>query len=46
MEEYVTDNLLKGGSEKFVKAGREQLSETQARIREQRKMVEFIRKNI
>lgn len=43
LEEWDTHKLLKGGSEKYVQAGREQLAEMQARIKETAAMVDFVK---
>lgn len=43
MEEYQTAKLLDGGSQEFLNKGREQLTETQGRIREQQKLIDFLK---
>ena len=43
LEEWDTYKLLQGGNEKFVKAGRDQLAEMQARIKETQAMVDFVK---
>ena len=44
MEEYQTQNILRGGSDEFISRARQQLSESQSRLREQQKLVDFLRK--
>jgi hypothetical protein len=43
MEDYDTAKLLNGGSEKFVAAGRAQLAEMQAKVRETDLLINFLK---
>lgn len=44
MEEYQTAQILRGGSEEFLSAGRKTLVETQGRMREQKNLIDFLKK--
>ena len=44
MEEYQVKQILQGGSDEFLGKSRQQLSESQSRLREQQKLVAFLRK--
>ena len=43
MESYQTQMILRGGSEEFIRKSRAQLSESQARMREQENLIKFLR---
>lgn len=44
MEDYQVQQILRGGSDEFISKSRQQLSESQSRLREQQKLVDFLRK--
>jgi len=44
MEEYQTGMILRGGSEQFLAQGRKSLSESQARMKEQKNLIDFLKK--
>lgn len=43
MEQYQTQQILRGGSEQFLTQARKGLSESQARMKEQQNLVTFLR---
>jgi hypothetical protein len=43
MEEYITAQILSSSGEAFLKESRSKLLETQGRMREQQKLVDFLR---
>ena len=43
LEEYITDRILKGGSTDMINQGRGDLLKKQAEIREQEKMLVFLK---
>lgn len=43
LETYLTDKLIRGGSEEFVKTGRENLAKKQAEMRENAAFVDFLK---
>jgi len=45
MEDYQVQQILRGGSDEFISKSRQQLSESQSRIREQQKLVDFLRRH-
>jgi hypothetical protein len=45
LEEYLTEKLLRGGSNEFMAKGRADLANKQSEIKETTAMVEFLRRN-
>ena len=43
MEDYQTAQILRGGSAEFLAKGRDELSKSQSRIKEQQTLVAFLR---
>jgi hypothetical protein len=44
LEEYITERILSGGSDEFLKKGREDLLGKQNSINEQKNMIAFLKK--
>lgn len=44
LEEYITEKILTGGSQKFIEDGRKNLIQKQGEIRENKSFLEFLAK--